>query len=149
MPSSSHIFERKIEPGRMVLTFNSVMENIDIACAEAMAFVSESTGGINPKHFPLNLVIREGLTNAVRHGNKCDPEKTVRFSVLLEKSYISFTIEDQGTGFNWENTNFSIRKPNQETGRGLWIIRQYAHEYSFNTKGNILHLKHMISPGHI
>jgi serine/threonine-protein kinase RsbW len=89
-------------------------------------------------------VIREGLTNAVRHGNNCDVEKLVRFSVFLEKSSISFTIEDQGAGFDWKNMDVSIRKPDMETGRGLWIIREYAHEYEFNPRGNILYLKHMI-----
>lgn len=133
----------------MVLTFSSVMENIDRACAECMAFLAESVFQINPGHFPLNLLLREGLTNAVRHGNKCDPEKLVRFSVLLEKSYIRFTIEDQGAGFDWQNMDISIRKPDLETGRGLWIIREYAHEYAFNTKGNVLHLKQMIAPGDI
>ena len=133
----------------MVFTFSSVMENIDRACAECMSFLAESVFQINPKHFPLNLLIREGLTNAVKHGNKCDPEQLVRFSVLLEKSSISFTIEDQGAGFDWQNMEVSIRKPDLETGRGLWIIREYAHEYAFNTKGNILHVKHMIAAGHI
>ena len=129
----------------MVITFSSVMENIDRACAECMAYLAESVFQVDPKHFPLNLLIREGLTNAVKHGNKSDPEKTVRFSVSLEKAQISFTIEDQGTGFDWKNMDFSIRKPDSETGRGLWIIRQYAHEYRFNTKGNILQVKHMIA----
>ena len=149
MPSSSNIFERTIEPGKMVLTFSSVMENIDWACAEGMAFISGSTARINPKHFPLNLVIHEGLTNAVRHGNDCDPEKLVCFSVFLEPSCIRISIEDQGPGFDWQNKDVSIRKPDMETGRGLWIIREYAHEYAFNPKGNILHLKHKIPPGNM
>ena len=149
MPSSSPIFERNIEPRGLVLTFSSVMENIDRACAECMTFLAESAFAIDPKHFPLNLLIREGLTNAVKHGNKGNPEKLVRFSAFLEKSHISLIIEDQGTGFDWKNMDVSIRRPDQETGRGLWIIRQYAHEYRFNTKGNILHLKHMIARGNI
>lgn len=149
MPSSPDIFERNIEPQGLILRFSSVMENIDRACTECMHFLAQSALKIDPKHFRLNLVIREGLTNAVRHGNKSDSKKTVRFSIFLEESYISFTIEDQGAGFDWKNMDFSIRKPDQETGRGLWIIRQYVHEYRFNTKGNILHLKHMIAHGHI
>lgn len=144
MPIFSNIFDTHMEPDSMVITFSSDMKNIDRACAESMAFLSENVSCIPFKHFPINLVIREGLTNAVRHGNLNDPEKTVRFSTLLEMQYILFTIEDQGPGFDWKKLDLSFKRPDLETGRGLWIISRYSHEYGFNRRGNILYMKHPI-----
>ena len=76
--------------------FSSTMKNIDAVCEEADQYLRSSVAGIEKHLFPINLVIREGLTNAVRHGNQGDPGKTVRFELSIIKKEIIKMMIDSG-----------------------------------------------------
>ncbi len=49
--------------------------------------------------FAIKLALEEALTNAVKHGNACDPTKkiTIRYAVTPEKAV--FIVRDEGPGF--------------------------------------------------
>jgi serine/threonine-protein kinase RsbW len=77
--------------------FSSTMKNIDAVCEEASHYLRSAVDGIEKQLFTINLVIREGLTNAVRHGNTNDPGKIVRFELsIIKKEMIKMMIEDEG-----------------------------------------------------
>jgi serine/threonine-protein kinase RsbW len=52
--------------------------------------------------FAVHLALEEALINAIKHGNKMNPDKEVKvdYSVSLDRVEISMT--DEGTGFNPE-----------------------------------------------
>lgn len=126
--------------------FSSTMKNIDAACEEAGQYLRSSVAGIEKHLFPIKLVIREGLTNAVRHGNAGDPEKIVRFELsIINKEMIKMMIEDEGRGFDWREKCNEILVDDQEHGRGIIIMETYFSSYSYNEKGNILFLEKIIT----
>ncbi len=102
--------------------------------------------------FSVCLILREGLTNAVKHGNNFNCEKIVKYSIKLEKDKLVVVIEDEGKGFNWkeQKTDGSclIKKHNEDevkdSGRGRIIMARYFNDHSYNSKGNILTLKKKI-----
>ncbi len=127
------------------INFSSTMKNVDRACDELMKFCKRFfTNDIIKEHFfGLNLVIREGLTNAVKHGNRLDPEKPVRCLMKIgEQGKIYMEIEDQGDGFDWckfkEKSFYNVLS---DHGRGLVILRLYCPDHEYNQKGNLLILK--------
>jgi len=123
-------------------TFSSTMKNIDDVCERTTHYIQSKIQGIDLYLFPINLVIREGLTNAVRHGNKGDPDKIVRFLLtIFDNKAIKLMIEDQGDGFNWRKLKKSDPSENKDHGRGIMIIESYFSHYSYNDKGNILYLE--------
>jgi nitrate/nitrite-specific signal transduction histidine kinase len=68
------------------------------------------------------------LTNAVRHGNRNDPGKTVDFRIQInDMKSIALRIADQGEGFDWQK---------QKT-TGLLIILLIAGLHITNIKGKI------------
>ena len=95
MDPSSKVFDvRKID-NSIEITLSSTMENVDKSCDEINEFLSSAHENITSELFAINLVTREGLTNAVRHGNKKDPEKTVNLVLdVIDNKSLKMRIEE-------------------------------------------------------
>ncbi len=116
------------------ISFGSTMENIDRVDAETRRFVNDL--GIKCDIFGISLVLREGLTNAVRHGNAFDKKKKIYYSLKLQDNSLIMDIEDQGEGFDWREVQKKNPVDDADHGRGLRIMQAYFSEYSYNEKGN-------------
>lgn len=87
--------------------------------------------------FAVKLALEEALTNAVKHGNRCDPCKcvTVRYAVSAEEADIM--VRDEGAGFQPDavpDCTSAERLP-VPNGRGLLLIRAYMDEVSYQDCG--------------
>ena len=88
--------------------------------------------------FAVHLALDEAITNAIRHGNCCDPDKTVRIDLRICDQRVVIDIEDQGPGFDPEalpdpTVGENLEKPH---GRGVMLMRAYMTEVSYNARGN-------------
>ncbi len=97
--------------------------------------------------FAVRLALEEALSNAIKHGNRLDPEKTVtvRFSVEPEK--VQLIVTDQGQGFDPAavpdpTTDERLEDP---SGRGITLMRAYMDEVIYNSRGNEVRLVKRIS----
>lgn len=130
----------------LAISFSSSMDHIDRACGE-VARLLESRGKRFVLHFfAVNLVMREGLTNAVRHGNKNDPEKVVVFELHIGRNLLRIRISDQGRGFDWGKKKAVSLSKASDHGRGMAIMEQYFTRHSYNARGNVLYLEKQIPP---
>lgn len=84
------------------------------------------------------LAVTEATTNAIVHGNEFDPNKVVFIQVTHQNASLSFTVIDQGNGFDYNNLPNPTEQDNllKTGGRGVYLIRQYAQDVRFNEKGN-------------
>ena len=87
--------------------------------------------------------LSEATNNAIKHGNKYDPEKTI--DLLFEfstKEYI-FTIEDRGNGFDYDNVPDPTHPDNIEKpdGRGIFIMKNLSDEVEFLDDGKKVKLR--------
>ena len=81
------------------------------------------------------LAIREAISNALVHGNRCDPGKTISISVTLDGDGTVFaSIKDSGPGFNPKALPNPLAVENllSEHGRGIFLMRQFMDEVEFN-----------------
>lgn len=132
---------RSVSEDRLDIVFSATMENIDRACQDAMAFLKARPMAVTLGLFAVHLGIREGLTNAVRHGNRFNASKTVSFSVILSSSgSLEIRIQDQGEGFDWRNRSVAVPDDGSENGRGFAILEAYFTRVRFNEAGNLLTL---------
>lgn len=94
--------------------------------------------------FELELLAREALGNAVRHGCKDDPAQfvSVRVSVLHDR--VELCVTDGGGGFDWRNASQEVPSPTCEAGRGLCIMRHYADKVEFNDSGNTVCISRLL-----
>lgn len=83
------------------------------------------------------VAITESVNNAILHGNQSDSKKMVDLSLELADDKITFTIVDQGPGFDFENLIDPTAPENLEKvgGRGIFLMKHLADEVNFEDEG--------------
>ncbi len=100
----------------------------------------EKLGVVKPERSNLFVALDEAFVNAVKHGNKFDSRKLVRISVDISPKKATFTIEDEGEGFNVEEIPDPRDPENlfKTSGRGVMFIYNIMDKVSYNKRGNRL-----------
>jgi serine/threonine-protein kinase RsbW len=82
----------------------------------------------------VSVAVRESVVNAIKHGNKNDPDKrvVVEFSPMPPNGEGEFVIRiaDQGEGFEPEDVADPLAPENilKSSGRGIFLIRNFMDE---------------------
>jgi len=100
----------------------------------------ERLGVCNPEQTNLFVALDEAFVNAVKHGNKHDPDKLVRITCDVSKDEARFTIEDEGEGFDVNAIPDPLDPDNlfKTSGRGVLFIYNIMDEVVYNERGNRL-----------
>ena len=90
--------------------------------------------------FAIKLALEEAMSNAIKHGNACDPVKRVEVDYSVNEQMVAVTIGDEGPGFDMEQVpdprlEENLSKPH---GRGLMLMKAYMDEVEYNETGNRL-----------
>ena len=95
------------------------------------------------------VAVTEAVNNAIQHGNKYDPNKKVKITYELEEETISFTITDNGNGFDYYNLPDPTAPENIEkpTGRGVFLMKHLADQIIFSENGRMVEL--YFKTGHV
>lgn len=93
--------------------------------------------------FGVRLALEEAIVNAIKHGNRMDPEKNVRIQWEVNSTFVKVSIEDQGEGFKVEDVpdptdDENLDKPG---GRGIMLMRSFMSVVEYNESGNRLTLE--------
>jgi anti-sigma regulatory factor (Ser/Thr protein kinase) len=107
---------------------------VDAFCCEVRRILTES--GLSADAFPVEMLLRESLNNALIHGNCRDCEKRIRAEVRIGRKWIALKVADEGTGFSPRKAMNALPAPEKTSGRGLAIYFLYANRVSFSSKGN-------------
>jgi serine/threonine-protein kinase RsbW len=86
--------------------------------------------------FTAELVAREALTNAVKHGCHDDPSRSVSCVLRLKGQTLTMVVDDLGEGFDWRAQWDHEADPGDISGRGMPLLRTLATRVRFNRKGN-------------
>jgi len=127
-------FTREDEPS--ILIVNSFTE-IDKTCAAILKEMDKS--GFKDKIIKqFKICIFEMLTNAILHGNNSDASKKVIVFYKITPFVATISVKDEGPGFNINDIPDPLLPENRmkDHGRGLFLIRHYLDEVTFNEKGN-------------
>lgn len=100
----------------------------------------EKLGVINPEQSNLFVALDEAFVNAVKHGNKFNTQKLVRITAELSNKEASFTVEDEGDGFDVNSIPDPLDPENlfKTSGRGVLFIYNIMDEVKYNERGNRL-----------
>lgn len=121
---------------RIHLSLASQYENIDLvdaiteSCLRFAGFDETTT-----EH--MTLAIREAAANAIKHGNKQNPEKIAEVTFEIDDESIMIRIQDQGEGFDPDGLPDPLAPENilKGTGRGIFLMRQLMDEVQFRFEG--------------
>ena len=87
------------------------------------------------------LGLHEALINAVTHGNKLDPHKSIRVRRIVTPNWCVWQIQDQGNGLEINKRVYELPEDiSSFNGRGLYIINECFDDIRWSNKGNRLQL---------
>ena len=131
----------QFDPDRLLLrlsrTLPARVEAIQPVVDEILEVVREmrcSTGD----ELDIEVSLLEALANAVRHGCREDPKKTVEISVACEEEKgILIVVRDPGAGFDVSRIPSPITGRNllSKGGRGIFLINQLMDEVHHRRNG--------------
>jgi serine/threonine-protein kinase RsbW len=136
--------------GPVVLSVSSRFENIEVVnlvceqiCSQCR-FDGEQT-------YQIALALREGVANAIKHGNRQAPGKLVEIRFENAAGSLRIEIEDQGAGFDPARVPDPLASENllKTSGRGILYINNLMdrHEYRFEPgRGTVLLMEKRIAP---
>ena len=85
------------------------------------------------------LGLHEALINAVIHGNKLDPHKSIRVRRIVTPNWCVWQIQDRGNGIEINRRVYKLPKDiSSFSGRGLYIINECFDDIRWSNKGNRL-----------
>jgi serine/threonine-protein kinase RsbW len=89
------------------------------------------------------LTLSEAVTNAIVHGNKEDLGKTVTIDLVINLKSVVVTVQDEGLGFNPEDSPDPMKDENllATGGRGIFLMKEYADELAFSDDGRLVTMK--------
>ena len=92
------------------------------------------------------IAITEAVNNAIIHGNKNIANKKTDIEYNIDSQTITFTVFDEGTGFDFNDLPDPTSPENLEKpqGRGIFLMNHLADEVNLIDNGNVVQLKFSI-----
>ena len=93
------------------------------------------------------IAVTESVNNAIRHGNALQNNKNVVISLNLEEDIITFTVQDHGAGFDFQNLPDPTAPENLDKpgGRGIFLMKHLADEVRFKDDGRLVELRFYVN----
>ena len=87
----------------------------------------------------VGIAVREAVANAVKHGNKQDPEKKVEIDFGVVDDCVVIKVMDEGEGFVLDEVADPLAPENmlKPSGRGIFYMNRFMDgiDYSFRPEG--------------
>jgi serine/threonine-protein kinase RsbW len=135
---------------RFSYNLDSTLETVDNAEQTASRIAAESGFG-EDEVMQIAMAVREGVVNAVLHGNAYDPEKKVDLEFERTAKDLVITIRDQGKGLDLGKIPDPLAPENllKTSGRGIFLIRSFMDVVEIHpskTGTEIKLIKHVHGP---
>lgn len=103
-----------------------------------LKIVKSEYGQLSDRYPDILISLTEAVNNAIIHGNKADESKKVKIECEEETTGLTFTISDEGNGFNPKEVPDPTHEDNLECcgGRGVFIMSQLADKVFFKNNGS-------------
>ena len=134
MTKQDHILHRSWE-------LANTAEAVQQASREMLELAGEQ-GFDEDAVFGIHLALEEAFTNAVKHGNRSNPDKKIDVQLLITPEKLDISITDEGQGFIPDDVpdprcNGNLYKC---SGRGVLLIKAYMDVVEYNERGNCVHM---------
>ena len=128
---------------RIDMTIKADIKGISPVVEQVMGVVSQM-GCAEGKEFEIETSLSEALANAVIHGCKEDPTKTVQVSVACDESRgMLIVVRDPGEGFDPAKLPSPTlgKQIFSSHGRGIYLINKLMDEVRFEKGGAEIHMR--------
>ena len=93
------------------------------------------------------ISVTEAVTNAIMHGNNADESKTVCISHQQKDTCLKIKIEDEGSGFDYDNVPDPTTNENRLKlgGRGVFLMKELSHKLEFFDNGSTVEIQFLLA----
>src|SRR5580692_5415930 len=114
------------ESKTVAMTLDSTLESVDHAERAALDLARESGFGDEDLD-RIGMSVREGMVNAVVHGNRYNSHKKVRLSLSRTPERLTIRIADEGDCFDPDRVPDPVAEDNllRHSGRGIFLMRAF------------------------
>ncbi len=120
------------------ITIGSSFEHIDLIQIVLDDALEREGLDEDARHW-VGIAVREAVANAIKHGNRQDPEKKVEVELAVQADDVVIFIRDHGDGFDPEQVEDPLAPENllKPNGRGIFYMRSFMDqvEYGRNPEG--------------
>jgi anti-anti-sigma factor len=134
-------------PGMLWAQLPAELEAVDELCGLLREWLAARR--LEAIAFAVELLAREGLTNAVMHGSVADRSSRVELACSVGggvEPALTLRVTDGGAGFDWRSLIGREIPAEAEGGRGFRILEAYADSFAYNDRGNELTMVKGIPP---
>jgi len=105
---------------------------------DVLAYVAKEMNFDEETEEQVNLAVIEAGTNAIKHGNKNDPNKIVHFRFNISDDKLVVYIKDSGCGFDPSIIDDPLSPENvmKTCGRGIFLMKNLMDEVEFTVIGD-------------
>ena len=113
-------------PPEIHLAIKSSFSNIELVQIVIEEALKQTDLDEDSAHW-VGIAAREAVANAVKHGNKQDPEKKVGIDFGVEDNCVVITVKDEGEGFDPQEVPDPLSPDNllNPSGRGILMMREF------------------------
>lgn len=124
MPAESSPFQ---------LTIGSRFENIELVQAVLSDALSAYDMDDESRHW-VDLAVREAVANAIKHGNRQEPDKRVEIDLELTDEELVIRVRDEGEGFDPASIIDPLAPENRlrPNGRGIFYMQKLMDEIDYD-----------------
>ena len=83
----------------------------------------------------VGIAIREAVANAIKHGNRQDPEKQVHVELAIANNEAIIRVVDEGEGFDVQAVDDPLAPENllKPNGRGIFYMKNFMDEIEYSS----------------
>ncbi|MFN0121430.1 MAG: ATP-binding protein [Blastocatellia bacterium] len=122
------------------ITIASRLEHIDLVTSVTDT-VTQLIGFDEDTRYWINMALRESVANAIEHGNKYDPAKSVDVRFTIGSDALKVRVRDQGHGFDPARLPDPLDPQNllNPAGRGILYMKTFMDliEYERRPEGGM------------
>jgi len=121
------------ESEHIEITITSRFENIELVQVIA-EHICECAGLDDDGSHWVGMAVREGVANAIKHGNHLDTRKRVFTTFDVRNSNLAIHIRDEGEGFDPQQVADPLSPINimKTSGRGIFYMKTFMDEVDFS-----------------
>ncbi len=88
----------------------------------------------------VSLAVIEAGTNAIKHGNQEDLNKSAHFEFIIQSDKLTVIVQDEGKGFKREEVPDPLDPANllKSSGRGIFLMEACMDSVTFKQSGTIV-----------
>lgn len=153
VPKDKQVFLQQVH-----FQFRTTDRNVERANQLAKSLIDQ-VGMNDDDAVAIFAAFKEGVDNAVMHGNRNDAARTIDVNFVVGKSRVVIVVEDDGEGFDYhphlmtaakdafEKARKGILEQGQRGGLGILLMRKCMDKVEYVGRGNTLRLEKRFRAG--